>query len=124
MTNTRNLRLPSKKYSTRELESIRESIEDGVFETDRQFSAIIKAIVHSKLSGELKDNTELIVRASDYIAEDFTTAVSVGVSFVPARDESSSVVLKTLLGFAKSSGLSHLLRDINVNDLSAEASSV
>lgn len=121
MTNTRNLRLPSKKYSTRELESIRESIEDGIFETDQQFSAIVKSIIHSKLSEELKVNTELIVRASDYIAKDFTTAVSVGVSFVPARDESSSIVLKTLLGFAKSSGLSHLLRDINVNDLSVEA---
>lgn len=120
MTSSRNLRLPSKKYSTRELESIREAIEDGVFETDQQFSSTIRAIITAKLSDELKDNQELIIRANDYIAKDFTTVVSVGVSFVPENKDSTMKVLQTLVGFAESSGLSALLRDINVNDLSAQ----
>lgn len=120
MTSSRNLRLPSKKYSTRELESIREAIEDGVFETDQQFSSTIRAIITAKLSDELKDNQELIIRANDYIAKDFTTVVSVGVSFVPENKDSTIKVLQTLVGFAESSGLSALLRDINVNDLSAQ----
>lgn len=123
MASSRNLRLPSKKYSTRELESIRSKIEEGVFETDRQFSSIIKAIVSSRDSDEFKSGTELIIRAYDYIAKDFSTVVSVGVSFVPARSESSSEVLRTILNFAKSSGLDSLLRDVNVNDLSAQTQS-
>lgn len=120
MTSSRNLRLPSKKYSTRELESIREAIEDGVFETDQQFSSTIRAIITAKLSDELKDNQELIIRANDYIAKDFATVVSVGVSFVPENKDSTMKVLQTLVGFVESSGLNALLRDINVNDLSAQ----
>lgn len=122
MASSRNLRLPSKKYSTRELESIRGKIEEGAFETDRQFSSIIKAIL-SRDSAEFKSDTELIIRAHDYIAKDFSTVVSVGVSFVPARSESSSEVLRTILNFAKSSGLDSLLRDVNVNDLSTQTQS-
>lgn len=113
----RNIQLPNRPLSDRELKKLREAVESGDLEVDTAFSRLLE----SYLVG-VADSThgEITVRAASYFTDEFTTAVTVGVSFVPMSPASHELVEASLRGQLKTAGLTQLVRRLQLNDVQVD----
>lgn len=117
MSIMRNIQLPDRPLKARELEKIRAAVESGDLEVDPAFSRIIETYL-TKTS--TITHGEVIVRAASFFTADLTTAIAVGVSFVPVTDDSSTSIQALLAESLESAGLTPLVRNLQLNDVQVD----
>lgn len=121
MVNIRLLRLPSQKFSDRELKKILDGIESGDLEVDPVFQSLINEM----LTPEDREYSrgEFVIRASQYFGPNYSTAVAIGVSFTPNQHDSSNNIAKSLKSKIRNVGLDSIVQVIYVNSLEVDITS-
>lgn len=110
----RNIQLPDRPLRPRELEKIREAVESGDLEVNTAFPRILEPHF---VKTSTTTHGEVVIRAASYFAADYTTVISIGVSFVPVTSESASKIQSMLTEVLESAGLTPLVGLLQLNDV-------